>query len=97
MACYEPSKLGGRGRQSMLSHEAAGLEYAWAHTFTTLRHPVEKLIEAEHFLARLMYADGLRFQFELNALLAASRSVTFVLQGAMAHVRHFACCTVPLH
>ena len=75
----------------MLSHEAAGLEYALAHTFTTLRHPVEKLLEAEHFLARLMYADGLRFQFELNALLSASRSVTFVLQSAMAHVRHFAC------
>lgn len=61
-----------------------------AHTFTTLRHPVEKLLEAEHFLARLVVANGLHFQFELNALLSASRSVTFVLQRAMAHVPGFA-------
>ena len=71
----------------MLGEEAAGLlENPLAHTFTTLRHPVEKLLEAEYFLARLTCADGLRFQFELNAWLSASRSVTFVLQRAMAHV-----------
>ena len=76
---------------SMLGDEAAGLwSTRLAHTFTTLRHPVEKLLEAEHFLARLVSADGLQFPFELNALLSASRSVTFVLQRAMAHVPGFA-------
>lgn len=60
------------------------------HTFTTLRHPVEKLLEAEHFLARMVQSDGLEFQFELNALLSASRSVTFVLQKALAGVLGFA-------
>jgi hypothetical protein len=60
------------------------------HTFTTLRHPVEKLLEAEHFLARLNQSDGLEFQFELNAFLSASRSVTFVLQKTLADVPGFA-------
>ena len=60
------------------------------HTFTTLRHPVEKLLEAEHFLARLNQSDGLEFQFELNAFLSASRSVTFVLQKALADAPGFA-------
>lgn len=60
------------------------------HTFTTLRHPVEKLLEAEHFLARMVQSDGLEFQFELNALLSASRSVTFVLQKVLAGVLGFA-------
>ncbi|QOG07363.1 hypothetical protein IGS74_03675 [Aureimonas sp. OT7] len=60
------------------------------HSFTTLRHPVEKLLEAEHFLARLTYSNGLEFQFELNAFLSASRSVTFVLQKAMSDVTGFA-------
>lgn len=59
-------------------------------TFTTLRHPVEKLLEAEHFLARMVESDGLKFQFELNAFLSASRSVTFVLQKALADVPGFA-------
>ena len=59
-------------------------------TFTTLRHPVEKLLEAEHFLARLIHSNGLEFQFELNAFLSASRSVTFVLQKAMTDVSGFA-------
>ena len=79
------------GRRSMLGGEAAvcGLR-ALAHTFTTLRHPAEKLLEAEHFLGRLVVANGLQFQFELNALLSASRSVTFVLQRALAHVPSFA-------
>ena len=60
------------------------------HTFTTLRHPVEKLLEAEHFLARLICSNGLKFQFELNAFLSASRSVTLVLQKAMSDVPGFA-------
>jgi hypothetical protein len=54
-----------------------------AHTFTTLRHPVEKLLEAEHFLAALSRPSALVFQFELNAFLAASRSVTLFLQKSM--------------
>lgn len=60
-----------------------------AHTFTTLRHPVEKLLEAEHFLARLRNADGLAFQFELNAFLAACRSVDFLLQNSFEEVPGF--------
>jgi hypothetical protein len=60
------------------------------HTFTTLYHPVEKLLEAEHFLARLSKSDGMEFQYELNAFLSASRSVTFVLQKAMSNVLGFA-------
>ncbi|OIQ87049.1 hypothetical protein GALL_311090 [mine drainage metagenome] len=60
------------------------------HTFTTLRHPVEKLLEAEHFLARMTTSDGLEFQFELNAFLSASRSLTFVLQKTLSGVTGFA-------
>ncbi|PWI54409.1 hypothetical protein B5K03_09490 [Rhizobium phaseoli] len=60
------------------------------HNFTTLRHPVEKLLEAEHFLARLTHSSGLEFQFELNAFLSSSRSVTFILQKAMSDVTGFA-------
>ena len=60
------------------------------HKFTSLRHPVEKLLEAEHFLGRLAVSNGLKFQFELNAFLSASRSVTFVLQKAMFDVPGFA-------
>lgn len=60
------------------------------HVFTTLRHPVEKLLEAEHFLARMIVSDGLEFQFELNAFLSASRSVTFVLQKVLSDVPGFA-------
>lgn len=60
------------------------------HAFTTLRHPVEKLLEAEHFLARMIASDGLEFQFELNAFLSASRSVTFVLQKVLSDVPGFA-------
>ena len=60
------------------------------HTFTTLRHPVEKLLEAEHFLAHMVETDELlEFQFELNAFLSASRSVTFVLQKSLAHIPDF--------
>jgi len=59
------------------------------HTFTSLRHPVEKLLEAEHFLGRLVQSDGIAFQFELNAFLSASRSVTFMMQSALARVPGF--------
>ncbi len=59
------------------------------HTFTTLRHPAEKLFEAEHFLARMICSHGLKFQFELNAFLSASRSVTFLLQKSMSEVPGF--------
>lgn len=59
------------------------------YTFTTLRHPVEKLLEAEHFLARMTVSDGLEFQFELNAFLSASRSLTFVLQKTLSGVPGF--------
>ena len=61
-----------------------------SYTFTTLRHPVEKLLEAQHFLARIIKSDGLQFQFELNAFLSASRSVTVVLQQAFTDVPGFA-------
>lgn len=66
------------------------LSDAMVHDFTTLRHPVEKLLEAEYFLDRLTHANGLEFQFELNAFLSASRSVTFVLQKVMSNVLGFA-------
>lgn len=59
------------------------------HTFTTLRHSVEKLLEAEHFLARLVFANGMALQFELNAFLSASRSVTFMMQSALSKVQGF--------
>lgn len=51
---------------------------------------MEKLLEAEHFLARMVESDGLEFQSELNAFLSAGRSVTFVLQKALADVPGFA-------
>ncbi len=60
------------------------------YIFTTLRHTVEKLLEAEHFLARLIHSNGSEFHFELNAFLSASRSVSFVLQKAMSDVPGFA-------
>ena len=60
------------------------------HGFTTLRHPLEKLLKAEHFLARKIASDGLRFQFELNAFLSASRNVTFILHKALSDVPGFA-------
>ncbi|NSZ85224.1 hypothetical protein G6L97_13720 [Agrobacterium tumefaciens] len=61
-----------------------------AHQFTTLRSAVEKLLEAEYFLAHLAQVSGPAFQFELNAFLSASRSVTFVLQKVMSEVPGFA-------
>jgi hypothetical protein len=59
------------------------------HTFTSLRNSVEKLLEAEHFLVRLNRVCGLEFQFELNAFLSSSRSVTFLLRKVMAGVSGF--------
>lgn len=59
------------------------------HAFTTLRHPVERLLEAEYFLVRLADSYGLEFQTLLNAFLSASRSVTFLLQASMARVPGF--------
>lgn len=59
------------------------------HTFTSLQHPVEKLLEAEYFLIKMNRTNGLELQFELNAFLSASRSVTFVLQNSMSRVPGF--------
>lgn len=61
-----------------------------AHTFTTLRHTVEKLQEAEYFLGGVASTDGLEFQFNLNAFLSASRSVTLLMQKSMSRVPGFA-------
>ncbi len=41
-----------------------------AHRFTSLRHSLEKLQEAEYFLAGLVASNGLEFQFNLNAFLS---------------------------
>ena len=60
-----------------------------AHRFTSLRHSLEKLQEAEYFLGALVLTNGLEFQFNLNAFLSACRSVTFALQKSMSGVRGF--------
>jgi hypothetical protein len=60
-----------------------------AHTFTSLRHSLEKLQEAEYFLAAVAATNTLEFQFNLNAFLAACRSTSFVLQKSMAGVAGF--------
>ncbi|WP_158515903.1 hypothetical protein [Pararhodobacter sp. CCB-MM2] len=59
------------------------------HIFTSLRHATEKLLEAEYFLCRSMEADGIYFQYELNAFLSASRNVTFIMQSSMSRVAGF--------
>jgi hypothetical protein len=59
------------------------------HNFTSLRYSLEKLLEAEYFVARQIEADGIEFQFVLNAYLSAIRSVTFFLQSNMAAVQGF--------
>jgi hypothetical protein len=64
-------------------------ELQMPHEFTTLRHPLERLLEAEYFLVGLSRSSGLEFQFKLNAFLSASRGVTFVLQNAMSGVPNF--------
>src|ERR1700744_6522909 len=60
-----------------------------AHRFTSLRHPLEKLQEAEYFLAGLVASNGLEFQFNLNAFLSACRSTTFTLQKSLSRVDGF--------
>jgi hypothetical protein len=60
------------------------------HKFTSLRHSLEKLQEAEYFLAGVAEHNGLEFQFHLNAFLGACRSTTFVLQKSMNSVPNFA-------
>jgi hypothetical protein len=57
--------------------------------FTSLRFPLEKLIEAEYFLSRMTQVGFTEFQYELNAFLSASRSVTFVLQKSFSGVQGF--------
>jgi hypothetical protein len=60
-----------------------------AHRFTSLRHPLEKLQEAEYFLGGLVASNALEFQFNLNAFLSACRSTTFTLQKSLAGVGSF--------
>lgn len=57
---------------------------------TSLLRVEERLLEAEYFARRLggQSARG-RFSYELNAFLAAARSVTFLLQKEMAKVPGF--------
>jgi hypothetical protein len=62
---------------------------AVAHTFTSISYPLDRLNECEYFLARMVAASGPEFRFELNAFLAAARSVTFVLQKSLAHAPQF--------
>jgi hypothetical protein len=61
-----------------------------AHRFTSLRHSLEKIEEAEYFLAGLVRSNGLQFQFNLNAFLSACRSTTFTLQKSLSGVDGFA-------
>jgi hypothetical protein len=50
----------------------------------------ERLLEAEYFLKRLRrLASANHFQFEMNAFLSASRSVTWLLQKEMSGVPGF--------
>jgi hypothetical protein len=60
-----------------------------SHVFTSLRHPLERILEAEYFLGQLAKSNGLEFQFQLNAFLSASRSVTFVLQKSLNNTAGF--------
>lgn len=58
---------------------------------TSLLLVEERLLEAKHFARRLSrQSDRDRFGYELNALLAAARSVTFLMQKEMARVSGFA-------
>jgi hypothetical protein len=57
---------------------------------TSLLLVEERLLEAEYFARRLgRQRDRGRFGYELNALLASARSVTFLLQKEMAKVSGF--------
>ncbi len=58
---------------------------------TSLLLVEERLLEAAYFAQRLkQQRDSDRFRYELNAFLAAARSVTFVLQKEMSAVAGFA-------
>ena len=55
---------------------------------TSLLLVEERLLEADYFARRLgRQADHSRFGYELNAFLAAARSVTFLMQKEMTKVR----------
>lgn len=57
---------------------------------TSLLLVEERLLESEYFALRLVrQSDTYRFRYELNAFLAAARSVTFILQKEMASVPGF--------
>lgn len=59
------------------------------YKFTSLQHSIEKLLEAEYFLVNLTKCEGLEFQYNLNAFLAACRSISLVLQKSMSSVPEF--------
>lgn len=60
-----------------------------AHRFTSLQGSIEKLLEAEYFLAGLSRNRGAEFGYNLNAFLGSCRSVTFVLQKSLSGVASF--------
>jgi hypothetical protein len=57
---------------------------------TSLLLVEERLSEAEYFLRKMLSARGNPFSYYLNAFLAASRSVTFLLQKEYSKVDGFA-------
>ena len=57
--------------------------------FTSIFNSLDRLLEAEYFLVRSSGADLSEFQFEFNAFLSASRSVTFMLQSDLSKARGF--------
>jgi hypothetical protein len=59
------------------------------HSFTSLQGSIEKLLEAEYFLAGVATGREPAFRYNLNAFFSACRSVTFVLQKSMSGVRGF--------
>lgn len=63
--------------------------HGMAYQFTSLHGSIEKLLEAEYFLAGLTVTSGSEFGYNLNAFLSACRSVTFVMQKSFSHVPGF--------
>lgn len=61
-----------------------------AYRFTSLQSSIEKLLEAEYFLARLTTTHGPEFGYNLNAFLGSCRSATFVLQKSLSRTTGFA-------
>jgi hypothetical protein len=57
--------------------------------FTSLQATIEKLLEAEYFLAGMTRSHGAELGYNLNAFLAACRSVTFVMQKSLSKVAGF--------